>query len=278
MIIQSAHIEFLAANIVSSNKDRRAVRRWLSATSPYKRYEDVLRQRHPNTGAWMLENDAYLTWRDGHTSASCLWVQGPPGSGKTVLSTIAIENLQSQRRSVNHGVAFFFFEMYSDFGNNGAEMMVRSLISQLLDQSSWSTVDFDELVRPYGPAGTEPPLNALLVVLRQMINDFDQTYVVVDALDECDAEDTLFEAISTINAWHLKNLRIMLTSRPVDRIKNLMERATDQRAVIRLECQPVEIEIREYIRASLSQMNGGPKLMGSERQIEEILAQESYRR
>ena len=58
-----------------------------------------LQQVHiSGTCQWFLKSQSYLEWRDPSSSPSAsgfLWIQGKPGSGKSVLASQIIQDLQS---------------------------------------------------------------------------------------------------------------------------------------------------------------------------------------
>ncbi|OQV01598.1 hypothetical protein CLAIMM_06923 [Cladophialophora immunda] len=46
--------------------------------------EEGLKHHHPGTGDWFFECNEYISWSSG--PSSLLWINGIPGSGKTVLA------------------------------------------------------------------------------------------------------------------------------------------------------------------------------------------------
>jgi hypothetical protein len=246
---------------------------WLSAPDPTLNYRNALKRRQPDTGEWFLGSDRYLKWRDGKTSF--LWIQGPPGCGKTILSAAAVQNtLQYSGEFRKHGVAYFYFDI-RDPQKSDVEPMIRSLVSQLLSQSIWPSDHLDELFRTCENGETQPSLASLLVVLRRMIEDFGQVHMIVDALDECRPRNRLFQVLSEMNTWNLKNLHIMLTSRAESDIQSFVKSIVDKENIVTVEGEAVDMEIRSYIRARLSDMGSDPKFKGSENQIVDTLVEKS---
>ena len=58
--------------------------RWLAHTDPNTNHNDACEKRDNDTGLWFLNGDAYRQWKQ--TPQSFLWLHGPAGCGKTVLS------------------------------------------------------------------------------------------------------------------------------------------------------------------------------------------------
>ncbi|KAF1954788.1 hypothetical protein CC80DRAFT_116182 [Byssothecium circinans] len=76
------------------------VRKWIGTlrgpdTSLYHRKS--LERRHANTGQWFLEGDPFKTWKS--EPDSMLWLHGTPGSGKSVLSSSIIDDIQHDVKS-----------------------------------------------------------------------------------------------------------------------------------------------------------------------------------
>ena len=50
---------------------------WLSNLNFEEKQRDILSRRHPGTGRWLLDSDAFKAWRNGHVeSPSMLWCPG----------------------------------------------------------------------------------------------------------------------------------------------------------------------------------------------------------
>ena len=58
-----------------------------------------------------------------------------------------------------------------------------------------------------------PTEDDLLELLMQLLQDFKQAYIVIDALDECDESHQLFELINVIHGWELPHFHFLLSSR-----------------------------------------------------------------
>ncbi|KAF2811530.1 HET-domain-containing protein [Mytilinidion resinicola] len=67
------------------------IRQWLSPPDPSLNYEKALKQRQADTGLWFLESDEFAKWKID--TGSFLWLHGIPGCGKTILSSIILQNV-----------------------------------------------------------------------------------------------------------------------------------------------------------------------------------------
>ncbi|CAN9450612.1 unnamed protein product [Alternaria alternata] len=103
---------------------------WLSAPDPSTNYNKAHKQRQANTGLWLLESAKFSEWKE--RTASRLWLYGIPGCGKTILSSTIIENLlQYCHDDTNIVTAYFYFD-FNDTQKQDPELMLRSLLCQLL--------------------------------------------------------------------------------------------------------------------------------------------------
>ncbi|KAF2705369.1 hypothetical protein K504DRAFT_388446, partial [Pleomassaria siparia CBS 279.74] len=80
-----------------------------------------------------------------------------------------------------------------------------------------------------------------------MIETFEETFVVLDALDECADLDGLFNHITTVTSWGLQAFHCLLTSRIETTLHNTVLPAFH----VQLEAKVVNDDIRRYIRQVL---------------------------
>lgn len=80
-----------------------------------------------NTGTWILKNEQFERWLTA--DVTCLWVQGNPGAGKSVLFSSIVDNLRSPKRSKNVTITCFVDESMDP--NDSARSVLRTIISQL---------------------------------------------------------------------------------------------------------------------------------------------------
>ena len=58
-------------------EQNRKILTWLSNLNFEEKQRDILSKRHPSTGRWLLDSDAFKAWRNGHDeSPSTLWCPG----------------------------------------------------------------------------------------------------------------------------------------------------------------------------------------------------------
>jgi hypothetical protein len=149
---------------------------------------------------WILRSDAYWAFTND-SSSRVLWINGPPGKGKTMLLCGIIDELKDSLKPIS----FFLCQASvkeEDLSSDVAVM--RGLMYVLLDHQP----SLISIIRPYYDKQKEKMFNSinsselLTDILTKMLQDasLHNAILVIDALDEC-----------TINRPKLTNLIVNLS-------------------------------------------------------------------
>jgi hypothetical protein len=121
----------------------------------------------------------------------------------------ADKNLFENEKSLL-AIAYFYF----DFGNKetqSVEIALRRIVLQLSAQSQDPYRSLDEHCK--SSAGQRlPSYKDLQKILHQLLQELNRTYIVLDALDECDNDLKLVELVTTLRAWTETPLHLLITS------------------------------------------------------------------
>ncbi|PQE33805.1 ankyrin repeat protein [Rutstroemia sp. NJR-2017a WRK4] len=219
------------------------IRQWLSAPDPSINYQKALKVRQADTGSWFIQSDIYKIWK---TEACSVWLHGIPGCGKTILSSTVLEDvLQYANHDPGTVVAYFYFD-FSDQRKQDPELMIRSFVCQLSQQSIKIPLDLDELYKSCENGYRQPSPTKLFEILRQMIEDFPRTYMLVDALDESANRRELMRTVTTMLGWKLPGLHVILTSRKEGDIMRTLERNISYENIVCLQKKEVNQDIQMY--------------------------------
>ena len=222
----------------------------MSAPDPFPHYQKALKQRQANTGVWFLESEQYAKWKTD--AASFLWLCGIPGCGKTILSSTILQNVfQYCADDPGKIIAYFYFD-FNDPHKQDPELMVRSLISQLSQRSVKLPTILETLYSSCENRQRHPSLDDFLEVLHEMIQESLQSYIILDALDECGKRTELMGILENMAGWRLESLHILATSRKERDIESLLEDFVDKQNTIYLQSKLVDKDIHTYIRQRLS--------------------------
>lgn len=109
-------------------------------------------------------------------------------------------------------MAFFYFD-FNDAKKQQSENLVRSLIVQLSAQSSTIPEALNALYSKHHDGQQQPSKVSLVETLRQICMEFQEVFIVLDALDECTDREELLNLISEIHEWKTNKLHMLATSR-----------------------------------------------------------------
>jgi hypothetical protein len=228
------------------------IRQWLCAPDPSTNYQKALKLRQADTGLWLLESEEYASWKTKTNTASALWLYGIPGCGKTILSSTILQDVLEYCQDDPGKVTVYFFFDFNDVQKQDPEKMLRSLLSQLSQRSIRIPSSLDALFSSCENGERQPSGFALLDVLRLMIQEIPQVYIVIDALDECTQRIELMDILETMAGWQLWNLRLLVTSRRERDIESSLESLVDGQNQICLQSTLVDKDIQRYVRQRLS--------------------------
>ncbi|KAL8668405.1 MAG: hypothetical protein Q9168_006962 [Polycauliona sp. 1 TL-2023] len=220
---------------------------WLGVPEPSINHNAARKKWVKTTGDWFLQSQRYANWRS--TPHSLIWLHAIPGCGKTVLSSTIIEDIRTRcEQNVGYCLAYFYFD-FNNPRNDGCKM-IRSLVWQLSTQDSAAFSLLDEIHTSCKSA--QPTDDALMAVLKKMVLVIPQSYIVLDALDECQSREILLEAIEHVAAWQHEGLHILVTSRCEADLKESLEPLAHESGTMNIQSAAMDEDIRRYIRTRLS--------------------------
>lgn len=129
---------------------------------------------------WVLSQSWFQDWSSYsflESSPKLLWINGPAGFGKTVLSTKIVDHLSSD---LEETVAYFFFS--NDLEREDPFVAVRNWISQMMSLPAAFTIAREIWGIQVRPMASR---DDLMAILGQIVIDVPKLTFVVDGLDEC---------------------------------------------------------------------------------------------
>ncbi|KAL7925830.1 WD40-repeat-containing domain protein [Trichoderma austrokoningii] len=141
---------------------------------------------------WILTHKDFQSWLNDENK-HLLWIRGDPGKGKTMLHCGIINELEEkkEKKDKTGGLLSYFFCQASDRRMNSATAVLRGLVYMLVkDDASL----LEHVQKRYKSAGDalfkdSNAFFALSEILSNILKDLNkqrqQTYIVIDALDEC---------------------------------------------------------------------------------------------
>ncbi|KAF7349466.1 HET-domain-containing protein [Mycena sanguinolenta] len=199
------------------NSTKKKLEEWLQSPPDMRQKQrDMEKARADGTGRWLLENDIFVEWED---NSGVLWIEGPSGTGKSVLSSTVIQQLfQQQIQFAAHAPAVAFF--YFDFRHKETQSIEHALRRIVLQLSAQSPHPYETLDEQYQLSKGQklPTCLELQSVFQKLTKECGRTYIVLDALDECDPSgfSELIKLILVIKTWTETPLHLMITSQTRD--------------------------------------------------------------
>jgi hypothetical protein len=192
--------------IKSSDKNR-AIIPWLKATDPSVNYNRAVQAHHPGTSVWFLGSPHFQEWKKQPNSF--LWLHGLPGSGKTILSAALIQHLRDEH---NCPAICFYFD-FSDPKKQHFEDMLRSLLLQLCHESPKARSIVDTLFDSHSSGTRQPSVEQMEDTLESILEQSEDTSIVLDALDEAQSLGKIVRWCQAINSSKALRVRLLVTSR-----------------------------------------------------------------
>ncbi|KAI0196461.1 hypothetical protein F4808DRAFT_305556 [Astrocystis sublimbata] len=224
---------------------------WLTSTNHGAQQTDNLRRRQPGTGQWLLDSEKYQTWlREPQTTLFC---PGIPGAGKTILTSIVVDDLENRFRSETtaSAVVAYVYCNYKVQNEQTPEGLLSSLLKQLAQTEPSLPRSCQELYGQHKSKRTRPTLDEILKTLESITAQKSRIFIIVDALDECPTLDgcrtKFLSALLTLQ--ENSGINIFATSRPIPRIINHFRENLST-----LEIRATKDDIGRYLQGHLSEL------------------------
>lgn len=188
------------------------------STIPYTAHHKAARKdRLEGSGQWLLKRQVFQQWRSESTS-SALWLHGIPGSGKTKLASLVLDELTG----CAHFAYFYCVRNPAEPLRGQCDAILASLVRQLASSSAESPI-FAAVVGKYqdavdGIVGYEDfawTSDESSAILLELLQHYPAVTIVLDALDEVNPEDRqkLLDVLSELLRKAPNLLKIFVSSR-----------------------------------------------------------------
>ncbi|KAL6712856.1 hypothetical protein ACLMJK_009568 [Lecanora helva] len=203
---------------ISITHDQEKALQSLSPVNPALKLQEFRRERQRGTGTWLFDVAEMSHWLE--TPNSALWIYGIPGAGKTILSTLVVDEVLARKRSKSIGTAYFYVR-HSDKASHVLSNVLGALISQLARQNPSALSDvvdaYEERLKA-GSSATPFEDSDLLEQLQNICKYFTDSFIMIDGLDECGTVfDTdrkrLVETIAQLHRSRDCSVRVLIFSR-----------------------------------------------------------------
>jgi NACHT domain len=242
------------------DKERREILDWLTPVDYGPHQSDYINRRQPGTGKWLLDSAKYQAWLT--TSKQTLFCPGIPGAGKTILTSIVVDDLNTRfPADQNIGIAY----LYCNFrrrDEQSAEDLLASLLKQLTQEQSSLPDSMKALYDQHRDKRTRPSFDEISRALQSVATICSQVFIVVDALDECQASDGCRTKFLTeiFNLQAKCGAHLFATSRFILEITEVFKSSTS------LEIYATRDDVERYLEGHMQQL---PSFVQRNQQLQE---------
>jgi hypothetical protein len=233
---------------------------WLTPVDYGPEQTDYIERRQPGTGQWLLDSLEFQTWLK--TVKQTLFCPGIPGAGKTILTSIVIDDLITRfYNDPSIGIAFVYCNFWRQHEQR-AEDLLASLLKQLAQGQSSLPDGIKSLYNKHKNMRTQPSFDELSRTLYIVAAMYSRVFIIVDALDECQESDgcrsRFLSEIFNLQAKSRAN--IFATSRFIPEITERFEGSMS------LEIRASEHDVRRYVDGHMSHL---PSFVGRSLDLQE---------
>ena len=218
-----------------------AILDWLTPIDYAPQQNDFITRRQEGTGQWLLDSVEFQTWSE--TVKQTLFCPGIPGAGKTILTSIVIEELTARfHNDKSIGIAY----LYCNFRRQGEQKiddLLASLLKQLAESQPSLPGTVKDLYDRHKTKRSRPSLYEVSKALQSVASLYSRVLIIIDALDECQASQgcraILLSEMLSLQANCGANL--FATSRFIPEITGKFQGS------ISLEIRASEHDVRRYV-------------------------------
>ncbi|KAN0128635.1 hypothetical protein V8E53_013554 [Lactarius tabidus] len=214
-------VQKLANNMDDAKWDqvRESLVKWVPSPDPSTNQSIACGIQHDGSAQWFFRGRIFSEWK---STGSLLWIYGKPGSGKSILCSAIIQDIQTLCNVGLGSIAYFYFD-FRDLEKQNRRNLLPSLLVQLSAQSSLRCDILHRLYLEHGKGTQKPTEVALTQCLKEMLTIPDQPpiYLILDALDECpnsygipSPRAQVLILVQQLMDLQLPHLHICVSSRP----------------------------------------------------------------
>lgn len=163
-------------------------------------------------------------------------------------STIIEDLIRHCQSNPTFRVAYFYFDFVNE-QEQRYESFLRSLVAQLFAQNMSIPETLQTLYSNSQDGQQQPKTDEVVATLESFLEESRETYIILDALDECTDREEILALIREIHGNKTRKLHILATSRRKRDIEEALERLNTGQ--VRIQDAQTRQDIQLYIRKRL---------------------------
>jgi NACHT domain len=228
------------------NRERRAIIDWLTPTDFSSEQSDLIARRQKGTGQWVLDSSEFQRWLN--TSKQTLFCPGIPGAGKTMISSIVVDQLCKEfQDDASIGVAYLYCNYKRQQQQKSTDLLI-SLLKQLVQQQPSVPEPVQALYERHKDKPTAPSFDEISNVLHSVASRYYKVFIIIDALDECPQESRKLLLAEIFNLQAKAGASLFATSRLMPEILEAFKGSTS------FQISATDEDVQKYLEGHMSQL------------------------
>ncbi|KAL6792575.1 hypothetical protein GGI42DRAFT_364041 [Trichoderma sp. SZMC 28013] len=188
------------------------------STIPYgAHHKTASKGRLEGSGRWLLNKSTFIDWRK-RSNSSVLWLHGIPGSGKTKLASLVVDEVKGKE----HIAYFYCLRNPAEPHRAQCDKILASFVRQLASLTPSDPIlppvkeHYEDAIEGFMEFEDQVwTSDECVEVLVQLVDEYPAVTFVLDALDEVDQEDRqeLLDALTRILQESNSLVRVFISSR-----------------------------------------------------------------
>jgi hypothetical protein len=221
---------------------------WLTPVDYASQQSDFSRLRQEGTGQWLLESPEFNTWVENERQT--IFCPGILGAGKTIITSVVVENLQNRFRSnPDVAIAYIYCNFRRQFEQNVEELFL-NILKQFTDRQPFLPPPLKTLYDDHKKTRTRPSLPEIFTALQFVISMQSKALIIIDAIDECQSSDGCRTSFLSglFNLQKLHKVNLLVTSRFIPEIIDQFQ------GCVSLEIRARSEDVNSYLEGRMGQL------------------------